>query len=108
MSLFSKLARFADRGVSPGKPSSANRVQRSKTSGHVGRGNVAIYGLRESLDHTYRRLLNVLQELHDFAGVQDIDAIGVDRVDTGQDPTKRTKYTSEAMDAGTPLGCSYI
>jgi len=63
----SKLARFTDRVVSPAQRAVVGGPAPAFQDGDGGYADwviVALHGLREYLDHTYRRLLDVLQEMH--------------------------------------------
>jgi len=62
----SKLGRFTDRVVSLTKKAVGGDPDPAFEGGEDGYGDwviVAIHGLRECLDHTYRRLLDVLHEM---------------------------------------------
>jgi IS5 family transposase len=62
----SKPARFTDRVISLAQKAVVGELDPAIEDGDGGYGDwviVAIHGLREYLDHTYRRLLDVLREI---------------------------------------------
>jgi hypothetical protein len=70
----SKLARFTDRVVSLAKTvvGEPDPAFEEREDGYADWVIVAIYGLREYLDHTYRRLLDVLHEMHGIVAKLDL------------------------------------
>ena len=71
----SKLARFADRVVSLAQKAVVGEPDPAYEEGENGYADwviVAIHGLREYLDHTYRRLLDVLHEMHGIVAQLDL------------------------------------
>lgn len=63
----SKLGRFTDHVISLAQKAVGGDSDPAFEGGEDGYGDwviVAIHGLRECLDHTYRRLLDVLHEMH--------------------------------------------
>ena len=71
-----KLARFTDRVVSLAQKAVVGEPDPAFEPGEGGYADwviVAIHGLREYLDHTYRRLLDVLHEMHGIVDKLDLD-----------------------------------
>ena len=68
----SKLARFTDRCVALSQKAVGNTAEKPLKKGEDGYADwviVAIHGLREYLDHPYRQLLDVLQEMPDIVAL---------------------------------------
>ena len=100
----SKLARLTERVVSLAQKAVVGDPDPTFEEGKNGYADwviVTIHGLREYLDHTFRRLLDVLHERHGIVAqlgdVQAIDATGMDRIAASQHYAKRTNYTFEAV-----------
>jgi IS5 family transposase len=71
----SKLARFTDRVVSLAQKAVVGKPAPAPQDGDGGYADwviIAIHGLREYLDHPYRRLLDVLHEMHGIVAKLDL------------------------------------
>jgi hypothetical protein len=71
----SKLSRFTDRVVTLAQKAVVGEPDPAVQKGDGGYADwliVAIHGLYEYLDHTYRRLLDVLHEMHGIVAQLDL------------------------------------